>query len=224
MEHTVNLSGKRRAVSRITLTALFAALTAAGAFITIPLYPVPIVLQNFFALLAGLVLGPFLGSAAVGLFLIAGAIGAPVFAGAAGGIAHFFGPTGGFLFGYLLSPLAAGLITGAPRGGARTPRWRVILGAFAGVFIVYLPGLPRLRAVMDPAAMGGLAAKFLAGEDALGFIPPWVRSRFQNMDPAWLGTLIAGFFPFVIGDTVKAVAAVLIAPRLRRLAADQLER
>ncbi|MDR2182111.1 MAG: biotin transporter BioY, partial [Treponema sp.] len=107
----------RRPLAALSLTALFAALIAAGAFISFPLpfSPVPVVLQNFFAVLSGLVLGPVRGSAAVALYLLAGALGLPVFAGAAGGIAHFAGPTGGFLAGYLLAGLAAGLIAGKPR-------------------------------------------------------------------------------------------------------------
>ena len=96
---------KRKTVTALTLTALFAALIAAGTFISIPLpfSPVPIVLQNLFTVLAGLILGPALGAAAVALYLAAGIIGAPVFAGATGGIVRLIGPTGGFLIGYFLA-------------------------------------------------------------------------------------------------------------------------
>jgi biotin transport system substrate-specific component len=147
------------------------------------------VLQNLFALLAGLILGPVLGAAAVGLYLIAGIIGAPVFAGATGGIARLIGPTGGFLFGYLLAAFTAGLIAGRPRPGFKTPIWRIIIAALAGLLIVYVPGVIRL--------------KFAINAD-------------------WGKALAAGFVPFVLGDAVKGVIAVLIAPRLRRVAADQL--
>ncbi|GHV38215.1 BioY family transporter [Spirochaetia bacterium] len=182
---------KRRTITGITLVALFGALTAAGTFISIPLpfSPVPIVLQNLFALLAGLILGPALGAAAVGLYLIAGTIGAPVFAGATGGIARLIGPTGGFLFGYLLAAFTAGLIAGRPRPDVKTPLWRIIIAAAAGLLIVYVPGVIRLKFALD------------AG---------------------WGKALGAGFFPFIIGDAIKAVIAVIIAPRLRRAAADQL--
>ncbi|GHT72271.1 hypothetical protein FACS1894110_26640 [Spirochaetia bacterium] len=58
VEQDVSVSAKRRTIAGITLVALFGALTAAGTFISIPLpfSPVPIVLQNLFALLAGLIL------------------------------------------------------------------------------------------------------------------------------------------------------------------------
>ena len=135
----------------MVFVALFAALISAGAFIAVPIGPVPIALQNFFALLSGLVLGPVLGTAAVGLFLAAGIIGAPVFAnnGSPMGIARLFGPSGGFLFGYLLSALLAGLILGFPRPGIKTPVWRIVLAVVAGILVVYIPGLIRLKLVMN---------------------------------------------------------------------------
>ena len=92
--------------------SLFAALIACGAYlaIPIPISPVPIVLQNLFVLLAGLLLGGRWGLASVGIYLLAGAVGLPVFTGGKGGVAHFFGPTGGYLVGFAASVFVAGLI------------------------------------------------------------------------------------------------------------------
>ena len=136
---------------RITLTALFAAITAAGAFIAIPIGPVPIALQNLFTLLAGLVMGPVLGALSVGLFLVAGAIGLPVFAntGAPMGIARIMGPTGGYLFGYLLGALVAGLILGYPRAAEKIPIWRLVIAVLAALLVVYIPGLLQLKFRLD---------------------------------------------------------------------------
>ena len=99
-------------VYRTVLIALGAASIAVGAFIAIPLplSPVPIVLQNFFILLIALVLGPRMGTASVALYLLLGALGLPVFAGGKGGLAHFFGPTGGYLAGFLLSAWVTGVL------------------------------------------------------------------------------------------------------------------
>ena len=181
---------QRKYITGLVLTALFAALICAGAFITVPIGPVPLVLQNFFTLLSGIVLGPFLGAAAVGLFIIAGAIGMPVFSnnGSPMGIARLMGPTGGFYLGYILGALAAGLIIGFPKQGEKIKVWRLALAAALGLLTVYIPGLIRLKFFLD----------------------------------TWPKTFAAGFFPFLIGDAVKGVAAVLIAPRLRRTAARQL--
>jgi len=138
---------RRRGITRLTFTALFAGLISAGAFIAIPIGPVPIALQNFFTLLAGLVLGPVLGAASVGLFIVAGAIGIPVFAnnGTPMGIARILGPTGGYLLGYLLGAFIAGLIVGFPRAGMQVRVWRIAVAAAVGMLVVYVPGLLRLK-------------------------------------------------------------------------------
>jgi biotin transport system substrate-specific component len=183
---------KRKTTVMTTLTALFAALIAAGAFISIPLpfSPVPIAIQNLFAVLAGLVLGPVFGALSVGLYLLAGALGAPVFAGATGGFVHFAAPSGGYLFGYLLAAGAAGLIAGFPKNGDRSgglALWRAIAAVVAGFAVVYVPGLLQLKAV--------LAA-------------------------TWPEALAWGLSPFIIGDVIKAVVVVFAAPRLRQAVAD----
>jgi biotin transport system substrate-specific component len=91
--------------------ALFAALTAVGAYLAIPIGPVPIVLQNLFAYLAGLLLGRRWALAAIGIYLLAGAVGLPVFAGGQAGVARFVGPTGGYLVGYLPAVYLIGFIS-----------------------------------------------------------------------------------------------------------------
>ncbi|MDR2484424.1 MAG: biotin transporter BioY [Treponema sp.] len=163
MEKNILVSTQRKTIVRITLTALFAALTAAGTFISIPLpgSPIPIVLQNMFALLSGLILGPLLGGAAVGLYLIAGAIGAPVFAGAAGGFARFASPSGGFLIGYLLMAILGGCIVGRPQGGCKTPLWRIACGVVAGILVVYVPGVIQLKLILNDTWEGAITKGFL---------------------------------------------------------------
>jgi biotin transport system substrate-specific component len=162
MENNAGTLSKQKTI-HLTLTALFAALIAAGTFIAVPLpfSPVPIVLQNLFALLAGLILGPLHGTAAVGLYLIAGAAGAPVFAGASGGFVHIIGPTGGFLLGYLVSALTAGCIAGSPRGGVKTPLWRIIPAVLAGLLVVYIPGVIRLKFALAGSWQRALIAGFV---------------------------------------------------------------
>ena len=81
--------------------SLLAALMAAGAYLSIPIGPVPIVLQNMFVLLAGLLLGSRWGLAGVAAYFLTGLCGLPVFAGGLGGIGRIVGPTGGYLIGYL---------------------------------------------------------------------------------------------------------------------------
>ena len=181
-----------RTLTALSLTALFAALIAAGTFISIPLpfSPVPIVLQNLFALLAGLVLGPVLGAAAAGLYLIAGIIGAPVFAGASGGLARLLGPTGGFLAGYVLAAFIAGLIAGFPSPGKKISLRRIILAAALGLLAVYAPGLLWLK-----ISTGGTWFAVFSG----GFIP---------FIP---GDLIKGCAAVVAAPRLRRAAAALLS-------------
>jgi len=127
---------------RLTVYAsLFAALIAVGAYLSIPIGPVPIVLANMFVLLAGLLLGGAWGLAGVGVYLLAGALGLPVFAGGAGGLGRLIGPTGGYLIGYLPAVWAVGIIS------EKTGR-RPLFDAAAmicGAALIYLCGVTWLK-------------------------------------------------------------------------------
>ena len=95
----------------IAFTALTIAILAVSAWITIPVGPVPFTLQMFAVTFAILVLTPKQALGAIAGYLILGAIGVPVFSGMRGGIGVLMGPTGGFLWGYLIGvALAVGLL------------------------------------------------------------------------------------------------------------------
>ncbi|MEH0022718.1 MAG: biotin transporter BioY [Desulfobacter sp.] len=154
---------------RLTVyTALFVALIACGAFISIPVGPVPIVLQNMFVLLAGLILGPVWGGAAVGVYLIIGFAGLPVFAGGTAGVGKLFGPTGGYLLAYL----PAVFITGAVSRGLKRTFAGDLAALVTGSLIIYAIGVPWLKAVTAmpwPKAIAVGMYPFLIG-DALKII------------------------------------------------------
>jgi biotin transport system substrate-specific component len=95
----------------IVYSSLMAALTAVGAYIVIPVGPVPIALQSLFVMLAGLLLGARWGSICIGVYLLAGLIGLPVFASGTAGIGKFLGPTGGYLVGFVFAAFLIGYIT-----------------------------------------------------------------------------------------------------------------
>ena len=82
--------------------SLFAALTAVGAFISIPLGAVPITLQLLFTLLSGILLRENLGALSQIVYISLGLIGLPIFAGGKGGIGILLSPTFGFLIGYII--------------------------------------------------------------------------------------------------------------------------
>jgi biotin transport system substrate-specific component len=162
----------------LVLASLMAALTSVGAYIHIPLGPVPIVLQNLFVLLAGLLLGPRWGAASIGVYVLVGACGLPVFAGGKGGLATLAGPTGGYLAGFVMGALVAGWI--AHRGPRRVV-WDVVAVAL-GSLVIYACGIPWLK-----------------------LVTAW----------SWDKALSVGLAPFVLGDAVKAIVAVMLSKALR---------
>jgi biotin transport system substrate-specific component len=184
-----------RWLAKIALIVFFAALTMAGAYIAFPIGPIPISMQNFFILLSGLVLGPAMGSAAVILYLLAGIFNFPVFALGGGGMARFAGPAGGYFVGYLLAAFTAGLIVGAPIGGPKADA-----------------NAKTSQTSIIIAEIAGLMVSYIPGLI-------WFKIR-MNLD--WTKTFLTGFVPFIIGDTLKGIAAVLITSRLRKIAADFL--
>ena len=95
----------------IAFTALAIAIIAVSAWITVPIGPIPFTLQMFAVTFAIIVLTPRQAICAIAGYLALGAIGVPVFSGMRGGIGVLMGPTGGFLWGYLIGvALAVGLL------------------------------------------------------------------------------------------------------------------
>jgi biotin transport system substrate-specific component len=125
----------RTTVREISYAGLFAALIAVGAFVSVPIGTVPFTLQVLFVLLAGMILGPRLGALSVVVYLVLGLI-APVYAGETSGIGTLFGPTGGFLWGFVLAAVVTGtLATRRPRG-----MWVLLAAGIAGLAPIYVLG------------------------------------------------------------------------------------
>ncbi len=177
---------------RLTVYAsLMAALTAVGAFIPIPIpfSPVPVTLQSLFILLAGLILGPRWGLMSISVYLLAGICGLPVFSGATGGIAHFAGPTGGYLFGFLPAVFMIGLISG---NGGRKESIK-----------------SRKQVIFDILAMVcGTALIYLFGVS-------WLVNLYAGKSMTMGQGLAVGMIPFLPGDVLKIIAAAAIAKSLR---------
>lgn len=89
----------------MALAALFAALTALCAWICIPVTAVAFTMQTFAIFLTLRMLGGKWGTAAIGVYLLLGAVGLPVFSGFRAGAGILLGPTGGYLWGFLVTGL-----------------------------------------------------------------------------------------------------------------------
>jgi biotin transport system substrate-specific component len=151
---------------------MFAALTAVGAWISVPLpfSPVPIALASLLALLSGAVVGKWLGALSQVVYVLMGLAGIPVFAHFTAGPGVVAGPTGGYLAGYIAGAFITGLmIENMPR---LQPYVRFGAGLTAGTLVIYLMGVPWLAYVTGmniPAAMAAGMYPFLPG-DALKVI------------------------------------------------------
>jgi biotin transport system substrate-specific component len=140
------------------------ALIALGAQVAVPMWPVPMTLQTLAVVLVGLTAGSRLGAAAVLAYLAQGLVGLPVGAGGLSGPAWLFGPTGGFLLGFVALAFAAGWLV--ERGIARG-FWRMLVCVLAVSSALYLPGVLWLTAI-TPLTLAGAAQlgmlPFLAGD------------------------------------------------------------
>jgi biotin transport system substrate-specific component len=143
-------------------------LAAVCAHIVLPLWftPVPLSLQPLAVLLLGLLLSPRLAGATMAVYLAEGAIGLPIFAPgteAFGGLAHLFGPTGGYLLAY---PAAAALVSYLCR---RTGRGfaSALLAAAAGDLLILTCGalwLAVFTHASAPSALLMAVVPFLPGD------------------------------------------------------------
>lgn len=154
-------AGIERSLLRAVAVVLFAALTAVGAKLAVPLpgTAVPFTLQVFAVLLSGIALGPRLGASSQLLYLGAGIAGLPVFV-AGGGLAYLLGPTGGYLLAFPVAAAIAGRAAG--RSGRVVP---MVTGAVLGVAFIHLSGLSWLALLGDGAvALRVGVLSFLPGD------------------------------------------------------------
>ena len=130
-------------VKPYVLAALFAALTAVGAFLRIPIPPSAITLQFFFTAMAGLLLGRKYGAISQVIYVALGLVGLPIFT-MGGGIGSVLQPT----FGFLLGLIPCAWVIGALTRQSCTTR-RVVLASVAGLAVLYAVGLPYMAAIMN---------------------------------------------------------------------------
>ena len=124
----LRLRGHSLAVKSMAVLLATLFLTACS-WISVPMVPVPITMQTFAITIVGATFGWRLGTAAVLAWLLEGALGLPVFAGGPAGVAHFMGPTGGYLVSF---PIAAAVVGWCSERGLMTRNWPVSLGIMLG--------------------------------------------------------------------------------------------
>ena len=127
----------RRVAAELAKCAIFVVLMIVSAFIRIPFPLVPLTFQTVVAVLAGLLLGPLYGTAAVGVYIFMGLLGLPVFTNG-GGFAYVVQP----MFGYILGFAAAAFVSGLICGKGKITLFRALLASIAGFLVNYFVGVP----------------------------------------------------------------------------------
>ncbi|SIS40524.1 biotin transporter BioY [Salimicrobium flavidum] len=174
----------------ITVGAMFVALMAIGANITaiapfLSVMGVPLTLQTFVAILAGLILGKKRGAFAMFVYMVVGLIGVPVFAGFAGGMGSFIDPT----FGFILSFMGIAFVSGAFTE-KRKKFSNYVIAAFAGLVVNYSIGVTWFYMALslwvgEGAGISYLAAwasmvPFLVKDGGLAFVAAVTATRLEE--------------------------------------------
>ncbi len=199
-------SARTRSVAFVGLTI---AIMAVSAWVTVPLGPVPFTLQMFAVTFAIVVLRPKEAIAAIAGYLLLGAVGVPVFSGMRGGIGVLAGPTGGFLWGYLLGVSAAVLFLHLVRTGR---------GSGAGS--ASRPTAVE-RAALTPAQRAVAFLRTFGADLAAGLIftaVAYVCGCVQYMAVGQVDLMTAfltAVAPFMVVDFCKIVAAVICADAVK---------
>jgi biotin transport system substrate-specific component len=170
----------KTSIKGIVYAALFGALTAAGAFIVIPLPPVPITAQTFFVNLAAILLGGPLGALSQLVYILLGIVGMPVFNGGKAGIGILFGPTGGYLLSFIIAAFVIGLISTAKKSAGIF--WN-IFAMIIGMLIIYSIGSLQLAYVAKITFRKALAIgvlPFIPGDVIKILLAAIVTSRLKD--------------------------------------------
>lgn len=149
---------------QMVYASMFGALTAIGAFIIIPLQPIPITLQTFFTGLAGILLGGYTAALSQVVYILLGVLGLPVFAGGKAGLGILLGPTGGYLIGFVVGAFMIGTVMGMKKEAGLA--W-IIFALLIGEVLIYALGTLQLSLIahLSPskAILAGVVP-FLPGE------------------------------------------------------------
>ena len=150
---------------KLVYTALFAVLTAVGAFLRIPLGVSSITLQFLFTAMAGVLLGPACGALSQGVYVALGLIGLPIFT-AGGGFGYVLQPT----FGFLLGLIPAAAIIGAISRRSSSPL-RLALACLAGLAALDAVGVPYMALILNGYMGKGMDLCAILWAGMLPFLP-----------------------------------------------------
>jgi len=191
----MNTTGKTNTITQIALMAALQCIISPFA-ITFPFSPVPISLATLMLYISVYILGKKNAVISCGIYLLIGFVGIPVFSGFTGGIGKVLGPTGGYLIGY------------------------VFLVYICGWFVEWWNEWPGKNSVANERNPRCYIGCFMQGIGmAMGTAVCYLLGTVWLSYQAGMDFMVAlgvGVFPFILGDIVKIVAAVLIGINVRK--------
>ena len=134
-DNTNTQTFRKTSTYAMVVTALMAAVTCILAPLSVPIGPVPISLTNFAIYLSLYLLDWKKGTLSYLIYLLLGLVGLPVFSGFTGGPSKLAGPTGGYIIGFIVMAVIAGLFI----DNCRKP-WIQLIGMIVGTIVCYLFG------------------------------------------------------------------------------------
>lgn len=180
-----------KSLKKLILAAEFAAIIAVLSQFTIPLGIIPLTGQTFAIGLTATFLGKRTGTVAVFIYLLLGLIGLPVFSGMTGGIGVLFGPTGGYLIGFIFQTLLIGWLI--EKWGENYPQ--AFIANLLGSVIALIFGTFWLK------ISGGLSIQtaFLSG-----FVPFLLPELIKGTAAAYLGILLRKRLHLITRSTIAS--------------------
>ena len=164
-------------VSQIAVIGVMTAATCVLAPLSLPIGPVPISLTNLVIYFSLYTLGTMKGTISYLVYLLLGLVGLPVFSGFTSGPGKLFGPTGGYLIGFIF----LALIQGFAMKYFDRKLIPTIIGMLIGMAVCYIFGTVWLAKLMSLSFKEGL---------------------------------FMGVIPYLPGDAVKIIIAVIVGPKL----------
>ncbi len=151
----------------IVFCAVFAALTAIGAFLKVVIPPFPVVfsMQTFFVALAGLILGAKKSAVSVGVYVLLGLLGIPVFT-SGGGISYVLQPTFGYILGFIIGAYACGKIAEKKQSFLN-----YVIAGLTSLVIVYFTGTVYFYLIKNLYMGANVSLWFVVLNCSLVFIP-----------------------------------------------------
>ncbi|OOB78679.1 MAG: hypothetical protein BEN19_08705 [Epulopiscium sp. Nuni2H_MBin003] len=144
-------------IREITMIGLGAALMVVFTHLSIPIPTVPITLQLFGVILLGIIFTRRVATLSLATYILLGVVGMPVFSGFKSGIATLAGPTGGYIYSFIISVFI--VATFAKKNNIKL----TILGGYLGLMISYILGTIQLQYVLNLDMIAAISAGTGAG-------------------------------------------------------------